>query len=673
VISEQSALTRVLEAAAISSTGALPAAEGVKNMRRLSRLLVAATCVLAASLPFNAQVATPQNKKPVGNAAARRAAVDPLAAQRRATAITLINTLADEARGFRDPNLRARVQAQAANALWETDRERAVALFRRAWDAAESADQENQRRREETRNAQDDGRTLARNLNVPNMRAEVLRLAAKRDRALGEEFLGELNETRKQEDKDANAATVAAGANAAAEATSGGPQPRRDPLATPPDAARRLRLAMQFLGDGEIERALQFAEPALGQPYQMTVEFLVLLREKDAAAADQRYASLLTRTALDPQSDANTILMLSSYVLTPHMYMTFEPGGGVSSSQRRRDITRPELPAPVRQAFVNTAVQVLLRPVPPPDQDQTSSGRAGIYFVIARLLPFIEQIDPSKGPALRTQLAALTPDLPGGARGPEFERDLMRGLVPETEDSEAAVQEALDEASRTTDPERRNSRYAMAAMRAARGNDTRALDIAEKIDNTDLRRQVRAYIQFVQLNQAIEKKDGAEVLRLVAGASEITRSQRTWGYTEAARLLAKTDRPRAIEALEAAVAEARRIDAEDPDRVRSIVAVATQYFALDRNRAWEIMTEAVKASNTTADYTGADSGLAVRVQARGTQSTINFSVSSFDLTPVFTTLAKDDMNRAIELAKAFTNEAPRAVATIAIARAVLEK
>ncbi|MDQ3753636.1 MAG: hypothetical protein M3371_02770, partial [Acidobacteriota bacterium] len=601
------------------------------------------------------------------------AEADPVATNRRATAVTLLNSLADEARGFRDPNLRARVQAQAANALWETDRERAVALFRRAWDAAESADQENQRRREETRNAQDDGRTLARNLNVPNMRAEVLRLAAKRDRALGEEFLGELNETRKQEDKDANASAVAAGANAAAEAATGGPQPRRDPLATPPDAARRLRLAMQFLGDGETERALQFAEPALGQPYQMTVEFLVMLREKDAAAADQRYAALLTRTALDPQSDANTILMLSSYVLTPHMYMTFEPGGGISTSQRRRDITRPDLPAPILQVFVNTAAQVLLRPVPPPDQDQTSSGRAGIYFVIARLLPFIEQIDPSKGPALRTQLAALTPDLPARARGPEFERDLMRGLVPETEDSEAAVQEALDEASRTTDPERRNSRYATAAMRAARGNDTRALDIADKIDNTDLRRQVRAYIQFVQLNQAIEKKDGAEVLRLVASASEITRSQRTWGYTEAARLLAKTDRPRALEALEAAVAEARRIDAEDPDRVRSIVAAATQYFELDRNRAWEIMAEAVKASNNAADYTGADSGLAVRVQARGTQSTINFSVSSFDLTPVFTTLAKDDMNRAIELAKAFTNEAPRAVATIAIARAVLEK
>ncbi|MDQ3753872.1 MAG: hypothetical protein M3371_03980, partial [Acidobacteriota bacterium] len=60
-------------------------------MRRLSRLPVAATCVLAASLPFNAQVSAPQNKKPAGNAAARRAAVDPLAAQRRATAITLVN------------------------------------------------------------------------------------------------------------------------------------------------------------------------------------------------------------------------------------------------------------------------------------------------------------------------------------------------------------------------------------------------------------------------------------------------------------------------------------------------------------------------------------------------------------------------------------------------------
>jgi hypothetical protein len=40
---------------------------------------------------------------------------------------------------------------------------------------------------------------------------------------------------------------------------------------------------------------------------------------------------------------------------------------------------------------------------------------------------------------------------------------------------------------------------------------------------------------------------------------------------------------------------------------------------------------------------------------------------------VFRALAKDDLYRAIEIAKGFTGEATRANATLAIARAVLEE
>jgi hypothetical protein len=40
---------------------------------------------------------------------------------------------------------------------------------------------------------------------------------------------------------------------------------------------------------------------------------------------------------------------------------------------------------------------------------------------------------------------------------------------------------------------------------------------------------------------------------------------------------------------------------------------------------------------------------------------------------IFTELARDDYNRAVELARGFEREAPRASAVIAIARAVLEE
>ena len=51
----------------------------------------------------------------------------------------------------------------------------------------------------------------------------------------------------------------------------------------------------------------------------------------------------------------------------------------------------------------------------------------------------------------------------------------------------------------------------------------------------------------------------------------------------------------------------------------------------------------------------------------------NAAAPDFDLLALFRALSKDDLNRAIEVAKGFTAEAPRATATLAIARTLLEK
>ncbi|HJR06828.1 MAG TPA: hypothetical protein VJ842_06195 [Pyrinomonadaceae bacterium] len=637
-----------------------------------------AVCLLSLlphAAPAHAQTAAAaQPKKPVAATASKARATgasDPLAAERRANAIALINTLADESRGFKDQTLRARVQVQAADALWETDKERARALFRRAWDSAEIADVENTRQRDQQN--RDGGRGLARGLNLPNMRGEVLRLAAKRERALGEEFLVKMEEARKRESSELNnaSASVPTGAPASANASASPTQPvRRDPNEVPAEVARRLRLAMQFLEDSDVEHALEFADPVLNNVNPNSVEFLVLLREKSAPEADRRYTALLASTAADANSDAGDILLLSSYVLTPHLYMTIGEGGqGVSSSQRRRDITTPDLPAALRLAFARAAAQVLLRPLPQEDQDRTATGRVGTYFVIMRLMPFFEQVIPDGVPALRARLAALTPDVPEQQRKGLGE-DLTRGLVPE--DSRDPVQESLDEAASAADPRARDTAYLRAAQAAAFKGDARARDFADKIQDADLRRQVRGFIDFALLNRAVtDKKDGMEVLRL-ATTGQLTPVQRTWAFTEAARLLAKDDRPRALEALELAANSAKGIDAEDPDRVRATVAVATRFFEFDRNRAWEIMADVVKAANAAPEFTGSDSGLAARIQTPGQRSTINFPAPAFDLTGVFQTLGKEDMNRAVALAQTFTGEAPRAIATLAIARAVLD-
>src|SRR5687767_15786037 len=98
--------------------------------KRVSLLAVALCSALS---PVAGLAQEPQAKpKPARTAAKKPAAeVDPMAEIQRTTAISLVSSLADEARAFRDPALRARVQARAADALWETERERAATLFRR--------------------------------------------------------------------------------------------------------------------------------------------------------------------------------------------------------------------------------------------------------------------------------------------------------------------------------------------------------------------------------------------------------------------------------------------------------------------------------------------------------------------------------------------------------------
>jgi hypothetical protein len=660
-------------------------------MIRTRRPFAAAVCSLSLSLSVAAQQpATPKTK----TTAPARVASDPLAANRRATAVNLINSLADEARSFHDVALRARVQTQAADALWETDQERARALFRRAWDTAEQADQEQSRQREADNNAPaalgsggggprtventrqiqaSRAGALAASLNGSNLRSEVLRTAAHRDRALGEEFLGKLQEARKQDERELNAETVASAAsgnagNSAAQSSPAMPS-RIDPHETPPEDSRRLELAIEFLQENDAERALQFAEPALSKVNPTVVEFLATLRDKSAAAADQRFGALLARAAADPSTDPNAVLILSSYVLSPHLNMSLAPRGGMMTSQTQRDIKAPENIAAVRAGFAGFAAQELVRPLPPTDSPESNGARAGAYFVIGRLLPFFEQALPAAVAPLRAQMAAVVPDMPEQQRQ-SMDRNMTRGLVPDSQRSDG-MQDALDAAEKATTQDSRDAAYLQAALIASRKEDSKARDYASKIDNVDLRQQAYAFIDFTSVNQAIRKKDGMEVLRL-AQAGELTDTQRTWAYTEAARLM-KEDRAHALEALEAAFQSARKIDDADPNRPRAMVAVATEFFSADRNRAWELMAEVVKAANAAPEFTGTDASMSARLQTKGGSSMINFDAPTFDLVGVFSSLGKEDMNRAVALAQTFTGDAPRAVATIAIARAVLEE
>lgn len=625
-------------------------------MTYYARIVSTAICLIAFQSVCSAQAPAAKTKKP----AVKKVAVDadPLAEARRTMASSLLTSLADEARSFRDLALRARVQARAADALWDTESENARALFRRAWDSAQSADEENSRRSEEERQAAIAARGSTARRQQPSMRREVLRLAARHDRELGEEFLLRLEEARKQE-----------AANAPAEPTSQG-TPRINPDDPPQAMAQRLSLARQLLDEGDVERALQFADPALYPVNTLGMNILDVLHEKNSAAADQRYLSLLGRAISDPVSDANTISLLSAYIFTPYMYITVRPDG--NSHTRRwseKNAPRTDISPSLQNAFFRTAATVLLGPVAEPDL--SSSGRLGSFVIIARMLPLFEKFGNDQLPALRARLAMLANDVPERMR--QMEDPLYtRGIVPE-DASKDRVQDALDRLQRAKTSDERDRVYFEAAMAASRTDYEKARQLADKIEETELRKQLNAYLTFDALHQAIDDKKPDDALRLLR-SQELTNVQRAWGLTEAGRLLAKTEPDRAAEVLDMASAEARRIDQSSPDRVRALVAIVTQFQKIDSARAWEMMGEVIKAANSLSGFSGEDGELTMRVEFKsGGAMTTNFNVDSFDLTDLFTSLAKEDFNRAADLPKGFTGESPRAVAMLAVARTVLNK
>ena len=567
---------------------------------------------------------------------------------RRVAARSLLMALATDARTFTDQTLRARSLARIADALWTVDAEQGRLLFRKAWEAAEGADLESDRKLQEEINQQKSktGGGYAVSL-PPGLRREVLRLAARHDRALGEEFLDKLKAQKLE------AAT-----------TIGAPRPGRSDAAS----SQRLSVARELLQAGELERALQFADPALTVPSTESMSFLSFLREKNAAMADERYASLLATSANNPQSDANTVSLLSSYIFTPHLYIIFTPNG-TNSSQMSSKTAPIEASPELRNAFFQAASSILLRPLPPPGQDQTSAGVEGKYMVVKRLLPIFEQWAPANMvESLRGQLNALTAVVPEGSRN-NNEETINRGVRPDKPAAERE-QALLDRIDRAKTSEERDALYVELAFRIAESGEMRARDYISRVDDSEMRQQLQAYIDPMLAKNAVQKKQTDQAIELVQ-KGELTHLLKVWVLSECAKILKPTEPEKAVELVEAAAAEARRIDVSDPGRAQALIAVANALKVVDVTRVWDATFDAVKAANSAEKFTGEDGVVVLRFQSKNSSSINTNSVAEFDLDGIFRDLAVYDYERAVELARGFEREGPRAVATISIARAIL--
>jgi hypothetical protein len=609
-------------------------------MNRSCLSIIVGAGLIFLAHPASAQRAATKQKAPLNNAASSdksdpKAEADRIRKERQSQARSLLISLASDARSFRDQTLRARSLARIADALWDVDAEQGRALFRGAWEAAETADQ-------------NQGPYNMGQLPL-NLRREVLRLAAVRDRLLAEEFLQKLKADQ-QETKTEHS--------------------ENDLYALPPAAQQRLDLAGGLLSTGDIERALQFADPVLGNVTLQTVDFLTRLRDKDPAAADQRYAAMLANTGGNISADANTISLLSSYIFTPRLYVIFNTVGSAGWTIPGSFFPPANVDAQLRLAFFQTAAVVLLRPQPPPEQDPSTAGIAGKYMVVKRLMPLFEQYAPREiTEAMRGQFEALNSMVSDEQRQAEIEWT-QKGIIPEKSlaDQEHSLLDQIDHA-KTSDE--RDQLYFKLALLALSKDDMKARDFVSEIEASWVRKLAQAWVDWGLALGAVKKKTIETALEL-ARKGELTHIQRVWVLTQSAKLLAKADRDKALSLLDEATAEARRIEGVDLDRPRGLLAIANALDLFEPARAWDAIFDAVKAANSAESFTGEGGVIRLTMNAKGQALIKSETVPDFDIQGIFAKLANVDYDRVVQLARGFQGEAARANATIAIARSVLD-
>jgi len=610
-------------------------------MNRLSLIIGVGLLLLTGSVsaqPAGARAQTAAGVADGTSTAEAKAEAERMRQARREQARALLFALSGDARDFRDQRLRAYSLARIADALWDVEAEQGRALFREAWDAAQKADRES-----------------AGNLNLSGA---VLRLTAKRDRLLAEEFLQKL----KADEQEAKAETV----------RNSPPSGSGSLWELPGPAEQRLNLAEHLLTIGDIERALQFADPVLGSVTISTMDFLTLLRDKNPAAADRRYAAVLANAGASIQTDANAISVLSSYIFTPHTYVIFNSAGAADFSSMTTTFPPAQVSPQLRLAFFQTASAVLNRPLPQPEQGQDGAGIVARYMVLKRLMPLFAQQAPREiVEAMRGQLEALNAQVSEAVRQSQDE-GLQRGVTSAEQLHGEQEQSLLNrvESARTSDE--RDDLYFQLASLALAKDDPKARDYADKISEDGLRKRTQAWVDAGLAVNAIQKKKVEPALELVR-KGELTHIQRVWILTQAAKLLAETDRVRALSLIDEATAEVGRIDDADVDRPRGLLAISNALAMLDPARAWDVALGAIKAANSNEKFTGEGGALNMRAGSKSLISRRTELVPDFDVGGIFGKLASSDYFRAVQLARGFQGEAPRVNATIAIARAVLNE
>lgn len=611
----------------------------------------------------------------------------------RQQAAAAVNEAVAASPEFKDSYKRALLLALAADALWTHDEQAARSLFARAWEAAVASDEEEsaalKERFRETTPAQaspdDVDFTPDSFTRVTRARREVLAAASRHDTRLTERYLAEYRRSVERARGDAAPREGEDGERHSYHF--GGFSSSifyKEQLGA--DEHMRLELSQSLAEAGDYRQAAAVAANGVASGVSAAlIKFLVELRRSAPAEADALYRQLLARTAADARAGVNDVLLLSTYALTPTLFVTVNTDGSVSLSslttpwEEEGDDEGEATPAPaaVRRDFLNAAAAVLLRASTQRPAGSSNARATTLFFATTRLLPFFEREAPQLAPQMHALRQSAAAELEASRR-----ESLSRTAEQETLAPNNPVDPLADDFEYSKRGPLRTARDAArqrALFKAVKLKLwARAREAIAEMEDAELRAHSLSLLAVCQVAAVGEAFDGDEegderAAQFVEQAS-VPPLTRALGYAQAALLASKLKRQaRAAELLERARTFAEQADAGKEARFVALLVVATAAEQAEPARAWALLPALVRAANEVDDAPADELAGGFHIPKLEGAENVGLAVrlADYQLDDLFAALARRDSARALREARGLADATTRSLVTVAAARARL--
>jgi len=484
--------------------------------------------------------------------------------------IDVLNSTADEAKKWDDKGVAAQTQAQIADMIWDVNQENARNHLKAAWTAAARVE-------EPTRERSSFVNPSLRNA----VRRDVLLVARKRAPGLAATWLEEMVEESKSTEKKARGTFDDRSARSAVLL-----QMANQVVAHNVQAAAELLI--ESLGDG------------ISFNFQTT---LMRIQQKDPALAETVFRAALTRLRVAGMSDPNELLTLYAYLFTPGRVF------GASTSDNRNQVqlalggSRVAIPAgrqnpEMAREFLELASDLLLTARLP----ETSNAQVAARSLVSAIEVLFREVTkqfPEKGALLGARAQQLDsearfsnapiprrPDLPDVRPG-ESKESFAERRVDLLEETAAKGRDVLT----------RDIGYATAAVATTVERYDRALDLAGKVDDKNLRDGVRSWLIYRAVLHYIASGNLDEARRLNLKNDDAAQ-RAVCLVVGAQRLVEDKDTTRAGEWLREAGALVRRSEPSE-SLAHIALGIVSTYGRFDTQTSLDWLLYAVKLMRKT--------------------------------------------------------------------------